>query len=121
MNLGTGANVLTCVGKKSVRAKADQRHLANIVIPEVFHGHVDAVTIAIAAEKLIQSLDETLIIAVSRHSLLMGEFSSQAINKLDTTNACAALGHSGPKNEESVNELWMQDGRSAENYAACMG
>jgi hypothetical protein len=79
MNLGTGANVFTCVGKKSVRAKANQRHLANIVIPEVFHGHVDAITIAIAAEKLVQSLDETLVIAVSRHSLLRGETSLRAL------------------------------------------
>jgi hypothetical protein len=70
MNFWASAHVLTSVGKKCVRAQTDKAHFANIVIPEIFQGHINSITIAIAAEKLVQSFDKTLIIAISRHDWL---------------------------------------------------
>ena len=82
VNLGASADILTRVGKKSVWAEADKTHFANIVVPEVFQGHVNAVAIAVAAEKLVQSFDKTLIIAISRHGLLGDGLARQANDEI---------------------------------------
>jgi hypothetical protein len=91
MHLGAGANVLTCVGKKSVRAEANKRHFANIIIPEVLHCHIDAIAVTVAAEKFVQRLDKPLIVAISRHSLLReGAYTASNQKPVPTPN-CADL------------------------------